>query len=232
MTRTSWQRSLILLILPLTAGAIWAAAPQEVKPPTAALLMKPRAHELPQEESSNQTPSATPASTPTSTPSEDEPTSQPSLDIYYPLLGELRRPLKNSFYDARSGGRVHKAIDMMAEKGTPVVAAVDGVIKRMAWQYLAGRHFYLMTHDQKYVMLYAHLSGYAKGLKEGQIVQKGQILGYVGDTGNAKGHPHLHLAIYEILDMSKWWKGRPLNPYPMIMNAEAAPSLEVLASQE
>jgi peptidoglycan LD-endopeptidase LytH len=207
--RRPWQLPFIFLMLSVGTGALLAASPAEVTLPITAVRARPLFE-----------PPKTAAEVPTVASVPEE---APAPWLLFPVAGELRRPLKDSFTDRRSGGRAHKAIDILAETGVPLVATVDGTIKRMDTHGIAGRHLYLLSADQQHIFLYAHLSAYEEGLVEGQAVKRGDRLGYVGDTGNAKGHPHLHLAIYQLDDLSKWWAGQPINPYPFISQAESAP---------
>jgi peptidoglycan LD-endopeptidase LytH len=209
--RKPWQLPFIMLMLSLGTGALLAASPTEVTLPITAVRARPL-FEPPKTVKELPAITSVPEKTKTQTPW-----------LLFPVQGELRRPLKDSFKDRRSGGRSHNAIDILAEVGVPLAAAVDGTIQRMAAHGIAGRHLYLLSADKRFIFLYAHLSAYKGGLVEGQEVRRGDTLGYVGDTGNAKGHPHLHLAIYRIDDLTKWWKGEPINPYPFISKAENAP---------
>ena len=210
--RKPWQLPFIVLMLSLGTGALLAASPTEIALPITAVRARPLF-----EPPKTVTELPAMASVPEEIPTPKAPW------LLFPVQGELRRPLKDSYKDRRSGGRSHNAIDILAETGVPLVAAVDGTIKRMNAHGIAGRHVYLLSTDQRYIFLYAHLSAYEEGLVEGQEVKRGDTLGYVGDTGNAKGHPHLHLAIYKLDDLTKWWKGEPINPYPFISKAENAP---------
>lgn len=136
--------------------------------------------------------------------------------LVFPVEGGPRKPIKNSFRDPRSGGRIHKAIDVSAPRGTKLFAAVDGFVKKKHRNRLGGITLYLVTEDGSHTLMYAHLSRYAEGIQEGQAVKRGDLVGYVGDTGNAKGHPHLHLAFYEVTDPARWWDGKPVNPFPLL----------------
>ena len=121
--------------------------------------------------------------------------------------------LIESFRAPRSGGRVHRAIDLFAPRGTPIRAITDGTIAVKFSSDLGGNCLYQKTPDGSFMFFYAHLSRYAKGLKEGQAVARGDIIGYVGDTGNAKGHPHLHFGIAKLLSADALWSKVLVNPY-------------------
>ncbi len=139
-------------------------------------------------------------------------------DALIPVLGITRDQLRDSWGSARRG-HTHAGIDIMAAKGTPVVAAVDGSVLKMKWDHGGGRTLRLLDQDRKYVFYYAHLSRYASGLREGDTVRKGQVVAYVGRTGDAKG-AHLHLGIASLLgDPDHWWNATPLNPYTLLKRA-------------
>ncbi len=139
-------------------------------------------------------------------------------DALIPVLGITRDELHDSWGSKRVGHR-HRGIDILAPKGTPVVAAVDGAVLKMKWDHGGGRTLRLLDTTHKYVFYYAHLSGYARGLREGEPVRKGQVVGYVGRTGDAKG-AHLHLGIASLTgDTEHWWQARPLNPYTLLRRA-------------
>jgi len=140
-------------------------------------------------------------------------------DALVPVLGITRDQLRDSFGNARKG-HSHKGIDIPAPRGTPVVAAVDGSVLKLKWDRGGGRTVRLLDSSGRFVFYYAHLSGYARGLQEGEAVQKGQVLGYVGRTGTVKGSSHLHLGLSSLLDDSDhWWKSRQLNPYTLLRHA-------------
>ncbi len=139
-------------------------------------------------------------------------------DMLVPVLGITRDELRDSWGSKRVGHR-HIGIDILAPKGTPVVAAVDGAVLKMKWDRGGGRTLRLVDQERRFVFYYAHLSGYAHGLREGEPVRKGQVVGYVGRTGDAKG-AHLHLGIASLLgDSDHWWQARPLNPYTALKQA-------------
>jgi murein DD-endopeptidase MepM/ murein hydrolase activator NlpD len=137
-------------------------------------------------------------------------------DLAIPVRGVEENELYDSFDDAR-GSRVHEAIDIMAERGTPVLAAEDGTIKRLFTSKGGGLTVYQFDPSETYCYYYAHLDAYAANLREGMPVKKGDVIGYVGSTGNAsKDAPHLHFAIFRLTDEKQWWRGEPINPYPIL----------------
>ncbi|MEL6614854.1 MAG: peptidoglycan DD-metalloendopeptidase family protein [Bacteroidota bacterium] len=120
--------------------------------------------------------------------------------------------LRDSFTAPRSGGRVHNAIDIAAPTGTPVVAVVDGTITRKHWNRLGGRTLYLRSADGTHDFYYAHLDEYEGGIEIGSVVRRGDVLGTVGTTGNARG-PHLH---FQVLRQTGSGRGAPVNPYDLL----------------
>jgi murein DD-endopeptidase MepM/ murein hydrolase activator NlpD len=135
-----------------------------------------------------------------------------------PVVGVRAGQLTDTFEDARSSGRRHDAIDVMAAEGTPVIAAADGTIEKLFFSRGGGGiTVYERSPDQKWMYYYAHLSGYAPGLHEGQQVKRGQVIARVGHTGDASASgPHLHFAINSMAPGERWWQGTPINPYPLL----------------
>jgi murein DD-endopeptidase MepM/ murein hydrolase activator NlpD len=139
-------------------------------------------------------------------------------DLAIPVRGVDEAALYDSFDDAR-GTRVHQAIDIMADRGTPVVAVEDGTIKKLFESKAGGLTIYQFDPSETYAYYYAHLDSYAHNLREGMAVAKGDVIGYVGSTGNASPNaPHLHFAIFQLTNEKQWWKGEPINPYPVLKN--------------
>ena len=120
-------------------------------------------------------------------------------------------------FDEVRGTRRHEAIDIMAPRGTPVIAADDGVVKKLFISVPGGMTVYEFDPDQRFCYYYAHLDRYADGLHEGQLLHRGEVLGYVGTTGNAaENAPHLHFAVIRLDAEKRWWKGDYVNPYPLL----------------
>lgn len=145
------------------------------------------------------------------------PATVPSLII--PVQGVSANQLTDTFTQARAGGlRVHDAIDIMAPRGTPVLAASSGTIERLFTSVAGGLTIYLRLDDRRFIHYYAHLDSYASGLAEGQHVNQGQVIGGVGFTGNANAAaPHLHFAIQLTTEAAKWYEpSTALNPYPLL----------------
>jgi murein DD-endopeptidase MepM/ murein hydrolase activator NlpD len=136
-----------------------------------------------------------------------------------PIAGLSAADIQDTFDSPRGNGRTHEATDILAPRGTAVLAMVDGTIEKLFLSKPGGNTIYEFDEHANYCYYYAHLDRYAEGLQEGQHVQAGRVIGYVGTTGNADPNtPHLHLAITRLGPKKEWWKGDPLNPYPMLTN--------------
>ena len=137
-------------------------------------------------------------------------------DLELPVYGIKARDLHDTFLDKR-GGRAHEALDIMAARGTPVLAVEDGTIEKLFTSKAGGLTIYQFDPSLLYCYYYAHLDSYARDLHEGDRVDRGQVLGYVGSTGNAaENAPHLHFAIFRLPPERHWWKGEAINPYPIL----------------
>ncbi|MEO7368623.1 MAG: M23 family metallopeptidase [Gemmatimonadaceae bacterium] len=132
-----------------------------------------------------------------------------------PVAGVALKDLYDSFDDARGGGsRRHEAMDIMAARNTPVLSALSGVLLKFHNSVAGGLTIYASDPSNRYVLMYGHLDSYRPGLKEGDALQRGQIIGFVGSTGDASPNaPHLHIAITRNDNVKEWWKGTPLNPF-------------------
>jgi murein DD-endopeptidase MepM/ murein hydrolase activator NlpD len=138
-------------------------------------------------------------------------------DLLVPVQGVTRAALQDTFKDARSQGRVHDAIDILAPRNTPILAVEAGRIVKLFTSDKGGLTVYQFDPTDTYSYYYAHLERYAPGLAEGNPVTRGQILGYVGTSGNAPPDtPHLHFAITQLTPQKNWWQGQPINPYPIL----------------
>jgi murein DD-endopeptidase MepM/ murein hydrolase activator NlpD len=135
-----------------------------------------------------------------------------------PVAGVKAEQLSDTFTQARSGGRVHDAIDIMAPHGTQVISATPGTVEKLFFSNGGGGiSVYVRSPDQAYTYYYAHLQSYAPGLHEGQVVKQGDPLGLVGSTGNASpAGPHLHFAVHRMVAGEKWYQGQAINPYPLL----------------
>ena len=154
-----------------------------------------------------------PANRPTPPPA----AAPPAGALIVPVQGIRPEQLTDTFTQSRSEGRSHNAIDIIAPRGTPVVAAADGRVVKLFNSVKGGITLYQLGTDEKTVYYYAHLDRYADGIREGQILRRGETLGYVGDTGNSgAGNYHLHFAIWLVNDPKRYWDGANLNPYPLL----------------
>jgi len=130
-----------------------------------------------------------------------------------PIDGMDVDSMKGGFAERRSG-HTHEAVDVLAPRNTPIHAVEDGEIAKLFVSKAGGNTIYQFDPSQKLVYYYAHLERYATGIAEGQQIKKGQIIGYVGTSGNAPPNtPHLHFAVFELGADRRWWQGRPLDPY-------------------
>jgi murein DD-endopeptidase MepM/ murein hydrolase activator NlpD len=136
-----------------------------------------------------------------------------------PVTGIQANKLVDTYTQSRGGGsRRHDAIDIMADHGTPVVAAAPGKLEKLFFSKGGGGiTAYVRSDDGKWLYYYAHLQDYAPGLKEGQVIKRGDPIGRVGVTGNSNPDgPHLHFAVYRMNPGEKWYDGTPVNPYPLL----------------
>lgn len=159
-----------------------------------------------------------------------------SAPIVIPVAGVEKASLKDTFNEGRVG-HIHHAIDILAPRGTPVVAAVDGKIVKLFTSAAGGLTIYQFDRDQQLVYYYAHLDGYNVG--EGAVVHQGDVIGFVGTTGNAPpGTPHLHFAIEKLGPEKQWWRSEAIDPYPILvadgvtlMTRASAPPARLSASR-
>ena len=141
--------------------------------------------------------------------------------LLMPVAGARAARVPPSFTEPRSGGRVHEAVDIMAPRGTPVVAADDGRVWKVRTNALGGLTVYATDPLDRWVYYYAHLDRYQPGLFEGQPLFRGDTLGYVGTTGNAPPDvPHLHFQVSRVARDGQWWGGTPVDPLPYLRAAE------------
>lgn len=138
--------------------------------------------------------------------------------LVIPVAGVRADQLSDTFDDARGEGRVHDAIDIMAPRATPVIAAAAGTVEKLFDSRLGGLTIYVRRTGGQWIDYYAHLDSYAPGLAEGNRVAQGQVIGAVGSTGDASPEaPHLHYAINAMAPGEGWWQGEAVNPYPLLM---------------
>lgn len=142
-------------------------------------------------------------------------------DLLIPVQGMSAAELTDTFMDARSEGRSHDAIDIMAAAGKPVLAVADGHVEKLFDSARGGLTIYQFEPSGRYAYYYAHLQRYADGLAEKQSIARGQVIGYVGSTGNADpAAPHLHFAIFLLGPERHWWEGTAINPYPVLTRSQ------------
>ena len=138
----------------------------------------------------------------------------PPGTLLVPVLGIKTEQLTDTYTQSRGAGRSHDAIDIMAPKGTPVVAVDDGKVVKLFTSARGGLTVYQFDRKEKFAYYYAHLDGYAPGVVEGKVLKRGELVGYVGSTGDANpAAPHLHFAISVLGPEKSWWKGYPTNPF-------------------
>jgi murein DD-endopeptidase MepM/ murein hydrolase activator NlpD len=149
---------------------------------------------------------------PSATPSAIGPTG-----LLLPVAGVRAEQLVDTYADARSEGRVHDAIDIMAPRGTPVFAASDGTVAKLFASERGGLTIYEFDPTSTWVYYYAHLDRYADGLAEGQALRRGDVIAYVGSSGNASPDaPHLHFEVSRLGPEKRWWQATPVDPYPLL----------------
>ena len=144
--------------------------------------------------------------------------------LVIPVQGIAPGDLVDTYTQGR-GNRTHEAIDIMAPRGTPVYAVDDGTLVKLFTSKPGGLTLYHFDPDRKLAYYYAHLDRYAEGVKEGMKLRRGDLIGYVGVTGNANPDgPHLHFAVFRLGPEKRWWQGEPVNPYPALRRASPAPA--------
>ena len=142
--------------------------------------------------------------------------------LLIPVRGVALNKIEDSFDAPRDGGRRHDAVDILAPRGTAVLAAIDGLVLRVGTNALGGNVVWMDDNDERFVLYYAHLDRHARGIKQGDRIVRGTVIGYVGTTGNAPPDvPHLHFQLMRITDTKKWWNGTPLNPLPFLVRGVA-----------
>jgi murein DD-endopeptidase MepM/ murein hydrolase activator NlpD len=161
-------------------------------------------------------PPITPSGTETVT---DEDLALLAREIAMPLDGVDAATLRSNFAERRGGGtRQHDALDIMAPRRAPVKSATKGRVLKLFTSAAGGLMIYAADSSERFVVMYAHLDGYAPGLHDGAPLARGEVIGYVGSTGNALASaPHLHFAIARSADVKRWSKGKPIDPLPVLV---------------
>lgn len=163
------------------------------------------------------TPSPEAVPTATMAPPADSPAELSDRALAIPVQGVTPDTLTRQFDDPRGASREHQAIDILAPRHTPVIAVEDGTIARLFLSKAGGTTIYQFDPSQRFCYYYAHLERYADGLREGEAVKKGQVIGYVGTSGNAPANtPHLHFAVFRLTDDKRWWEGTAIDPYDVL----------------
>ena len=184
---------------------------------------------VPMEERAEAPPAATSAALPPSLPGASGPAAPPlpsvrangPAGLLVPVQGVQPNDLHDTFGDARGSERSHEALDIMAPAGTPVLAVADGHVEKLFDSERGGLTIYQFEPSGRWSYYYAHLQAYAPGLAEGTALKRGQVIGYVGSTGNADpAAPHLHFAVFALTPERQWWTGAPLNPYPLLAGTQ------------
>ena len=141
------------------------------------------------------------------------------LEMTPPIRGLTLADLRDMFAEVHNG-HPHEAIDILEPRGTPVRAVISGTVRKLFLSKPGGNTIYQFDDVGVYCYYYAHLDGYAEGLHEGMRVERGDVIGFVGSTGNADARtPHLHFAIEELGPEKQWWKGKAVDPYPFLVAA-------------
>lgn len=165
-------------------------------------------------------PTPTPPSIPMESPTAATPAASSLLSpssLLIPVEGINASQLTDTFDDARAAGRSHDAIDIMAPTGTRVLAVADGKVVKLFNSVRGGLTVYQFDPDETYAYYYAHLDSYAPGLAEGKPLKRGDLIGFVGSSGDASPDaPHLHFAIFVLGPEKHWWQGTAINPYPIL----------------
>jgi murein DD-endopeptidase MepM/ murein hydrolase activator NlpD len=143
-----------------------------------------------------------------------------SRRLLVPVEGVHVADIADSFDDPRDGGRRHHAVDILAPRGTPVRAADDGRVLKLRQGGAGGIALYATDPSGRFVYYYAHLDRYRDRIAEGMRVSRGDVLGYVGSTGNApRRAPHLHFQIMRMPEGGEYWAGLPIDPRPLLSDA-------------
>ena len=167
-----------------------------------------------------------PATTPAAGPATAATSAGTTAALGMPLPQLRPEQLQDTYADPRGSSRQHEALDIMAPAGTPVLAVADGRVEKLFTSDQGGLTIYQFEPSGRYAYYYAHLQRYAPGLAEGRALRRGEVIGYVGSTGNADpAAPHLHFAVFVLGPERQWWKGTPINPYPLLGGQPATPAV-------
>jgi murein DD-endopeptidase MepM/ murein hydrolase activator NlpD len=141
----------------------------------------------------------------------------PPSTLMIPVANITANQLSDTYSQSRGAGQPHEAIDIMAPRGTKVLAAADGRVVKLFNSVPGGVTLYQFDSTDTYAYYYAHLDSYAPGMVEGRQLKRGELIGYVGSSGNASpAAPHLHFAVFQLGPEKRWWEGKAINPYPLL----------------
>ncbi len=208
--------ALLVLVVGCTAGSADRATARvdsvPPPPPAAAPAPAPELVSLPAPGDSTRRDS-TVSPTPVATPAELD---QLRRALIVPVQGVARSDLHDTYTEPRAG-HSHEALDILAPRGTPVVSAADGRVLKLFTSVEGGLMIYAAESTNRFILLYGHLDRYADGLVAGAVLRQGEVIGFVGTTGNAPANtPHLHFAVERGRPDVAWWKGVAVNPYPLL----------------
>lgn len=146
-----------------------------------------------------------------------------AAELIIPVPGVQPSELRDTFNEPRGGGsRKHEALDILAPRGTPVLSASAGRVLKLHNSKDGGLMVYAADASDRFVLMYGHLDHYADGLIDGAPLRQGQLIGYVGTTGDAPANtPHLHFAIAHPKDVKLWWTGDAIDPRPLLQRSMA-----------
>ncbi|MBZ2207222.1 M23 family metallopeptidase [Massilia soli] len=196
-------------------------APAAPLPPPAAAL--PAAPEVPTDLNEADLPIRPAASAVPAIASVDGVGASAAVKLMIPVDGIKPSDISDNYNQPRGTDRTHEALDIMAPKGTKVFATADGKVAKLFNSKQGGLTVYQFDPTETYAYYYAHLDRYADGIKEGDVLKRGDLVGYVGVTGNSDPNgPHLHFAVFELTPEKQWWKGTPVNPYPLMGDQASA----------
>lgn len=188
-----------------------------VTPPTVVVIPAPVAPAPPAPTASAEIAQPAPPEAVVAPTAPSMPNTSAASALLVPVAGVSAAQLNDTYNQARGSERRHEALDILAPKGTEVFAVADGRLTKLFNSKPGGITLYQFDMSEKYAYYYAHLDRYADGIKEGMMLKRGDLVGYVGYTGNAdQAAPHLHFAVFELGPEKQWWKGTPLNPYPLL----------------
>lgn len=197
------------------------SAPAAPLPPPAAAL--PAAPDVPTDLTEADLPIRPAASEVPAIAKVDGVTSTAAAKLMIPVEGIKPADISDNYNQPRGSDRTHEALDIMAPKGTRVYATADGKVAKLFNSKQGGLTVYQFDPTETYAYYYAHLDRYADGIKEGDVLRRGDLVGYVGVTGNSDPNgPHLHFAVFELTAEKQWWKGTPVNPYPLMGDQASA----------